>query len=378
MKKLLKLFNIIFFKLFCFFVPIKKNKIVFSCYGGNGEFGCNPKYILLELLSQKLPYEIVWIGERKLDSVETISNRILLKKMYALASARMWIDNSFKTKDYQNGLCKKKNQIYINTWHGSFGIKKMYYDMKDFNPSPFWEYFFKKEVVDIDYMLASSSWEENIYRSGINFKGKTLKVGNPRNDLFFKDYYEIKKKVCKFYNLELDTKILLYAPSFREKFDKNKYELDYSNLKAKFEDKFGGDWIIFSRFHINEHKYLNQFKFNSYIDVSKYPDMQELLVSSDVLISDYSSCMFDFMLLKRPCFVYANDIDEFEAQRGLHYSLDETPFKIAKNNDELMKNIQEFNKEEYMENCKEFIKQKEVVFDGLASKKVVEFIKKNI
>ena len=68
-------------------------------------------------------------------------------------------------------LFKKKNQIYINTWHGSFGIKKMFYDALNFNDKTLWAHFFKKEIKQIDYMLASTSWEEGIYKTGLNFKG---------------------------------------------------------------------------------------------------------------------------------------------------------------------------------------------------------------
>ena len=122
------------------------------------------------------------------------------------------------------------------------------------------------------------------------------------------------------------------------------------------------------------------FKKNNYtneysIDVSFYPDMQELLFVSDILISDYSSCMFDFMLLKKPCFVFAPDINNFDLKRGFYYSLNQTPFAISNTNNELRQNINKFDFKEYIEKCEKFIKKMQVVNDGNSSKRAVELIR---
>ena len=359
-------------------MPIKKNRIVFSCHSGKGAIACNSKYICLEIIKQKLPYEIIWITDKKFaidndfKNLKIIDNKETFKKMCALASAKIWVENALKSSDYQKGLFKKKNQTYINTWHGSFGIKKMFYDALNFNDKTLWAHFFKKEIKQIDYMLASTSWEKGIYKTGLNFKGNILKIGNSRNDLFFEDNEKIKNKILKYFNLDGNKKILLYAPTFRD-FRQFRVDIDFLNLKEKLKEKFNQDFVIFSRTHVEQN---NLIKDIECIDVTLYPDVQELLFVSDILISDYSSIMFDFMLLKKPCFVYAPDFEKFSLERGLYYSFEETPFLISLTNEQLQENILKFDLDKYQIKCDDFIKKMNVLNDGVCSKRAVELINK--
>lgn len=383
-RRIKHILEIMLYFLVCFFVPVKKNRIVFSCHSGNGAIGCNPKYICLEILKQKLPYDIIWLTDNKLlinderfNNVKIIENKNTFKKMMALASSKIWIENALKNKDYQKGLFKKKNQIYINTWHGSFGIKKMFYDTPKFSDKTLWAYFFRKEIKEIDYMFASSSWEEDIYRSGLKYEGEILKIGNSRNDLFFENQNQIRKKILNYFNLDENKKILLYAPTFRD----NKTfvsDLSFTLLKETLKERFNQDFIIFSRTHIQDVLRNNIELKNEIVDVTLYPDVQELLLISDILISDYSSIMFDFMLLNKPCFVYAPDVEKFNIERGLYYSLDKTPFLVSETNTQLKQNILNFNLEEYQKKCVEFIENMGVLNDGFSSKRAVEIIKKLI
>lgn len=386
LRRFLRIFEIIFYTLVCFLTPVKKNKIVFSCHGGRAPIACNPKYICLELLKQNLPIEIVWITDKKnkfnikefekFKTVKIIDNKQVFEKMTALASAKIWVENALKSEDYQKGLFKKRSQIYINTWHGSFGIKKMFFDTANFNSNTIWTMFFKKEIKDINCMFASCAWEKSIYNTGLKYEKKVLLIGNSRNDLFFKDQKEIRKKIIRYFNLDENKKILLYAPTFRDKSAIAKMP-DFAKIKKALEYKFGCKFVIFSRFHIQDVFDKNLMsKFDSkYADVSFYPDMQELLCACDILISDYSSSMFDFMLLKKPCFVIAYDYEEFMKQRGLYYSLEETPFLIAKNDIELVENIKKFEQSHYLNKVEAFLDTKNVINDGQASSRAVGLIK---
>ena len=93
------------------------------------------------------------------------------------------------------------------------------------------------------------------------------------------------------------------------------------------------------------------------------------------MISDYSSCMFDFMLTRRPCFIYAEDIARYNDERGFYYPLEATPFPVATNNEELKRNILNFDNEKYVKEVDKFLEEKGCIDDGNASKKVVEIIK---
>ena len=114
------------------------------------------------------------------------------------------------------------------------------------------------------------------------------------------------------------------------------------------------------------------------VDGTYYPDIQELLVSADIVVTDYSSCIFDFMLSRKPGFIYASDIKDFDEMRGFYYPLTSTPFPVSENNEQLQKNISEFDYESYKQKVEDFLKEKGCIEDGHASERVVEFIKEKM
>jgi len=84
------------------------------------------------------------------------------------------------------------------------------------------------------------------------------------------------------------------------------------------------------------------------LDATRYQDMQELILAVDAMVSDYSSCLFDAALTRIPCFTFATDVDNYKADRGLYYEMEELPFPYATNNDELEQNILSFDEKEYL------------------------------
>ena len=111
------------------------------------------------------------------------------------------------------------------------------------------------------------------------------------------------------------------------------------------------------------------------IDATNYSDIQELMVSADAIVTDYSSCIYDFMLSRKPGFIYATDVEKYNNGRGLYYPLTSTPFPVASNNDEMVKNIEQFDYDTYKVGVEEFLKEKGCIDDGHASERVVELIK---
>lgn len=375
-----------YYKEICTNMPIQKNKIVFCNFNGNG-YGCNPKYIAEEIIKQKLPYELVWLVKNvKTETEKNIFPKEIRLVGYStklgleeLASAKIWIDNQRKNYFIKKGLIKKEGQYYIQTWHGSFGIKKLDADVKAFTGE------LKQEWVDrskfdssmMDYLLTNSEFENQIFRRALWFENEIKQFGHPRNDIFFRNSNEYKKKVCEYFNIPLDKKILLYVPSFRDDDDISCYQLDYEKVLKALEEKFGGEWICISRLHPRAKKFDKMLipECDYVVDGTFYPDIQELLVSSDIAITDYSSCIFDFLLTKNPGFIFATDIDKFNTDRGFYYPLEETPFPVAENNEKLIENIKNFDLQKYQEKVNEFLKGKGSIEDGHASERVVELIK---
>jgi len=368
-------------------LPIKRNKIIFYGMGG-GKYGCNPKYIAEEILKRKLNVELVWICKDKNlvkkynlpkeFKITGFANKKSLKEMF---TSKVIITNARFTPFIKKGWNKRKEQKYIETWHGSLGIKKIGESVSKDNLI-----VTEKSLLDlqnyeigmIDYLISNSVFEDNVYKEAFKWKKDTLKFGHPRNDVFFysqEKLNNIRNKIYSFYNIPKNKKIVLYAPSYRDDMRMGVSAIDYSSLSLELKNKFGGDWVVLLRLHprFANSKYLKADN-NNIVDVTMYPDMQELLVTADVGITDYSSWMFDYMLSKKPVFIYAEDIEQYNTERGFYYPLEETPFSIARNNEELSKNIQNFDNEKYIIKVDKFLKDKGCMEDGHASERVVDLI----
>lgn len=374
-----------YYREICETLPVQKDKIVFENFNGNS-YGCNPKYIAEEIIRRNLPYDMVWLvrSVTKEKEKNVFPEQIRLvgygskQALKELASAKIWIDNQRKNYFLKKGLRKKEGQYYIQTWHGSLGIKKLDADVDAFvgELKQEWVNRSKLDSSMMDYLLTDSEFENKIFRRALWFNNEIKEFGHPRNDIFFKDSTKIKQKVRDFYNIPEDKKILLYVPSFRDSGNIDCYDLEYEKVLKAMEDRFGGDWICLARLHPRTKKYDKELIMESdkLIDACFYPDIQELLVSSDAAITDYSSCIFDFMLSRKPAFVFATDIKDFNNDRGFYYPLEATPFPIAVNNKELVENVLKFDDEKYQKDITNFLEDKGCMEDGHASERVVDLI----
>ena len=374
-----------YYKKFCQELEIDNNKIVIENFNGNS-YGCNPKYITEEILRRKLPYDIVWLvrSVKKEEEKNVFPPNVRLvgygtkQGLKELASAKLWIDNQRKNYFIKKGLTKKNGQYYIQTWHGSLGIKKLDADVGAFTNE------YKQEWVERakydssmwDFLLTNSEFENKIFRHALWYNNEIKQFGHPRNDIFFKNTSSIHKKVKDFYNIPESKKILLYVPSFRDDENIDCYKLDYSNILKELENKFGEEWVCITRLHPRAKKFDKYIipEQKNIIDGTFYPDIQELLVSADAAITDYSSCIFDFMLSKKPGFIFATDIEKYNTDRGFYYPLEETPFPISRNNKELCENIKNFDMVKYKQDVENFLQNKGCMEDGHASERVVDLI----
>lgn len=377
------LFLKIKFKFSC--LPIKRDKIVFSNYFGR-PYGCNPKYITEEIIKQKLPYELVWLvcNANDDDIIEQFPAEVRLvefdstQAVKELCTAKLWIDNTRKHLYYLKNLPKKKNQRYIQTWHGSLGIKKIEAAIKD-NDKTLWG---QNAIIDskyIDYILSDSEYDNYMFRNDFWYSGEIVKTGHPRCDIFFKSAHEnleIKTKVYNALGISLHKKVLLYVPTFRDDNDYDCLNLDVLTLKTKLEEKFGGEWVILVRLHPAIPNYLqDRFAYEGVVNASVYPDNLELLAISDCVITDYSSCIFDFLFTKRPAFIYAPDLDKYNTTRGFYFPLESAPFDIACDNNQLFDNILKFDMDYYNSKLKVFLDKNNCLEDGKSSYRTVELVK---
>ncbi len=367
--------------------PIDDNKIVMDNYMGKG-YGCNSKYVaekLLDLYPDK--FDIVWVvsdNEKEISEfpigIRTVKYGSV-RAIYEYLTAKIWLSNYHKISYLKKGLIKRKGQYFIQMWHGSLGIKKIENDVPLLTIENDWLNLAKISSNMVDYWISNSTFETDIYKRAFWNVNKVVEYGHPRNDIFFKsekEQQEIKDKVFQTLQVDKNKKVLLYVPSFRDDEKLSCYGLDTSAIANALKEKFGGDWVIAIRLHPRVKKYSSKlFSFNDkVVDATYYPDIQELLLASDIAITDYSSCIFDFMLSRKPGFIFATDIEQFNTDRGFYYPLESTPFPIATNNYELIKNIENFDYEEYKQKVEDFLKDKGCMEDGHASERVVDLIEK--
>ncbi len=358
----------------CFLLPVNKKKIVVSSYWGKG-YGDNPKYIVEELLKHKKNYQIVWLVGKK-DYAKSLPKEVnacttrSLQSIYHLATAKVWVDNSRKTFCY-----KKKNQYYIQTWHG-FALKRIEKDAQSALDKRYVKNA-QKDSKAIDVIVSDSKFMTNIYRRAFWYNGKIAEWGAPRNDIILrKEQKECKSSISHHYHIAGEKKMVLYAPTFRVNGALDVYDIDLKRVKAACEKRFGAECIMLVRLHPNLASKSAELKFdwNETVDVTDYPDMQVLLAGVDVVISDYSSLMFDFALSEKPCFGFATDIDAYKKDRNFYFALDALPFSMSENNDELVEEIENFDEKAYAAGVKRFFENVGMNQEGNASFKCAALI----
>ena len=253
---------------------------------------------------------------------------------YYAITAKFYICNTGVT----SYLPKRKGQIFINTWHGGGAYKKAGID---YNASKLDKLKQKKIAEETDYVLSSSKvFSDIMSKSLLIDKSRFLESGMPRNDMFFKsNKSNYINKIKSNLGFAEQDKIILYAPTYRE--GRSSFlDLDTVGLHECLKKRFGGKWTGLIRAHHFEKRRLSE---KEWIDVSEYPDMQELLLIADVLITDYSSCMWDFSLTFKPGFIFAPDIDDYMHDRNFYTALDEWPYPVAASNQALQSNILNFD-----------------------------------
>lgn len=353
-------------------IPIDNRKILVSNFYGRG-YGDSPKYIVEYLLTRKKDIKIVWVvnnvNEAKslpLDVDFCVIDSV--KHIYHLSTAKVWIDNCRKPVFF-----KRKNQKYLQTWHG-FALKRIEADVKD-NLGIKYVNAAIKDSQNIDLIVSDSKFMTNIYKNSFWYNGDIVDWGSPKNDIIFENT-DLKEKINSCFNLKPETKTVLYAPTFRADGSIEAYSVDYLRLKQACEKRFDGEYAVLVRFHPNvveKTKILNYDEKNI-VNASYYPDMQELLAGCDIVISDYSSLMFDFVLSFKPCFQFATDIEDYKKDRNFYFEIDKLPFSLSKSNDELEKNILNFDETTYRVMLDDFFVSVGMILNGGSSQKCGELV----
>ena len=278
-------------------------------------------------------------------------------------------------------LPKRKKQRIISTWHGGGPYKKTSTDVYD-------NYWYKKQAEmnanNTDFILSSCEYFSAFEAKSMGYKPEEIiRAGLPRNDILFIDHDSIKKKVRKYYAIPDNTKFILFAPTFRSKENefsdlgaiKNYIELDPGMLISTLEERYHCKWVCGIRLHPKLAN-IDMSKLNV-INCTSYPDMQELICCADVVISDYSSLIWDYSFTYRPIFLYAPDIKQYEEERGFYMPSSDWPYPIAHNNEEMRKIILEYDENKYIQRVKEHHKASGSFENGNACEILLKLIEQH-
>lgn len=378
------------------FFPIHKGQVICASWAG-AKNNCNPRAIVEEILRQEkasgikrfqINYAFIDSEAHKLELPEGINVVEIgsLEYYYTIATSRFII---FNTR--MSGIWfpyKKKHQIYIQTQHGGHGIKKVEFDAE--LPAD----YLKSAKIDTDrtdLMLSDSAYWTNVYRKGYYYDGEVLEKGLPRNDIFFssaENVNEYKVKAIQYIHGKLKkdvgnldcAKFLIYTPTFRANGRKDVYGFNTDKVISSLEKRFGGTWYVLVSSHPNMRDYYKEiydFSHPRMIDMGNYPELQELLVFCDALITDYSSAEMDFSLTNRPVLQLVRDLAEYD--RGTYLNPKKLPFPYAETDDELCRNIENFDNDKYQKELEDFNRNVIGLQEtGHAAEAVVDWMNKHL
>lgn len=357
-------------------LPVQENKILL--WADNFKhYGCSPKYIA-KYLMENYPhkFDFVWVFDTEYDIPDDLPKEIRVVRYFSIEYLREIATSKFIVCNTRTGKAhyfdKRPEQIYIQTWHSSLRLKKIEGDVSLDQLSPEYVELAKNDSKKIDLLLSGCEFSTKIFERAFWYTGQILKSGTPRCDILLNDMGSIKKKVYQYYNISSGTRLALYAPTFRNDKKADAFGMDFLKLGTVLKNVTNEEWKIGCRLHPNIRE---EYQDNNCISMTKYSDMQELIVAADILITDYSSCMFDMAIAKKPCILYAPDLEQYmQKERGLYFDIKQLPFPIAKNMKQLCDIISNFDKEKYFEDLQNFMKSIGSYEKGTAAKQVAEYI----
>lgn len=387
-KYYLRVYSILY-RILIFILPIKENVLLFESSVGRSYSG-NPKYIYEEIVRQGLDHHFrcIWILDNTSTRIVGRSQKVRkmrLKHLYYAVIAGFWIVDSRQTDTFR----KRKGSIFIQTWHGT-PLKKLALDMQVMNiggETNLLDYKekFKNQVKSWDYLISQNQYSTRKFTSAFAFQNEIWEIGYPRNDILVNcnnqgAIINYKMKLA----LPLDKKIILYAPTWRddEYYEPGKWKLKLQLDIDQMQSRLGKEYVVIIKLHyfMQDEIKLDQ-NLQDFIRVfNSDQDIQILYLVSDILITDYSSVMFDYSILRRPIIFYVYDLEKYKNElRGFYFDLyQEAPGPVVNSQEQLMVEIENIQDkfDSYKDKYDLFTKKFNYLDDGMASKRAVNMINK--
>lgn len=372
-------------------LPVNKKLVFFECFLGQS-YGDSPKYIYEEMLKRRWDksYTIIWaLKPEKMDTQipgkHKKVNYLGFKYFYYMLRSKYIVNNS----RFPYFVTVNPRSVFMQTWHGT-PLKRLGLDQEEVYMPNTTTQRYKMNILrsssEWDYMISQNSFSSERFCSAFGVDSdKIIEIGYPRDDILSLGTVEKDariKSIKQSLNIPLDKKVLLYAPTFRDD-DTNgkKYRHTLPFDINNFADEIGDEYVVVLRLHYLISQTLGEnTKHPRVVDASNYNDITQLYLISDVMVTDYSSVMFDFSITRRPMLFYMYDIVNYRDKlRGFYFEIDTLPGPIISSYFdfvEAVKNIDTINVH-YQQKYDDFVAKFTYLDDGTASAKAVDILFKN-
>lgn len=364
----------------CRLVPVKKNRVFCIMTHDDGE-GSNVSIVYQAMQKADVNYSFSFLTQSDVRAVESFSNarcliNFFFRKPYQLARAEIILmDNVFLPYAY---LRRRKGTKVIQLWHGTGTIKKF---GQDTNTGKL-KSLEKRANSNITHLIVNSPAMKGLYAGAFGVKEeKVHALGLPKSDEFFRRINEIeickenayKNEIYQRYGIPSNKKLILYAPTFRDNKEQNPRLIE---LLEELGQKLPDEYCLGLRLHPHiAHSFEEQQLGKNICQMSFEQDVNTVLMAADLLITDYSSIIFEYCLLKRPMIFYAYDFEDFSDQgRGFYYNYEEfVPGPVAYSCREVLDIIR--NGAFQTNRIEEFISDHYMYTDGNATDRLMELLK---
>jgi CDP-glycerol glycerophosphotransferase len=384
--------NLIILPIYWFFrkLPVINDLILFESNVGRNYSG-NPKYIYEEMVRQGLDKKLslVWILEDIKTEIPGNAKKVKRSRWmyyYNMARAKIWV---FDTRE-PSYIRKRDQGYYIQTWHGT-PLKKLGMDLEDVFMSGEGDIeSYKKNMYEAtrkwDFLLSQNDFSTEVFKSAFSFNTDLSPLqeiwtyGYPRNDVLTTMNNEDEiKKLKENLNIPMDKKVLLYAPTWRD----NEYHrqsmykfvtaMDFDLLKERLSE----DYMIIVKYHYLVVEDIDWSDYEGFVyTFGAENDITDLYLVSDMLITDYSSVMFDYSILNRPMLFFMYDLESYRDElRGFYFDVtEEIPGPISKTTEALIRDIEAYDHDVYEGKYRIFRDKYNKNDDGKASQRVIDRI----
>jgi CDP-glycerol glycerophosphotransferase len=353
--------------------------VLYEAYFGK-QFSDSPRAIFEELVSRGAPYTHAVVVRDQQVTVPAPARRVALwsQEYYEmLARARYVVSNTHLPRWFE----RAPSQTILQTWHG-IGTKKVGLDIDNirFANRTYHEQV-KREAPNWDYLISPNRFASPILRRAFDYSGPLLETGAPRNDIFYSPEVSALRAVIRSrIGIDEGRRVVLYAPTWRD----NQYASGYYRLKlgldlAEVARKLGEEHVVLFRKHSNVvDKLPANVQSAGVVDVSDYPDVQHLLLIADVLVTDYSTLMFDFANTRRPMLFYTYDLENYRDHlRGFYLDFEaEVPGPLIRDEATLIESLidAESVRAGYEDRYRRFLDRFCPWDDGNAASRVVDVV----